>query len=139
MEEGIEFKFLTAPTQFFGNTSGWVTGMEVIDMELGEPDSSGRRRPVPIKGTEHSFDVDTVIVAVGQGPNPLVQSTTPGLNTTKWGNIVTDETGLTSRPGLYAGGDVVRGGSTVILAMGDGKRASRSIHEYLMGPDCRKI
>ena len=132
MEEGIEFTFLTAPTQFFGSTSGWVTGIEVIDMELGEPDSSGRRRPVPIKGTEHSFDVDTVIVAVGQGPNPLVQSTTPGLNTTKWGNIVTDEQGLTSRPGLYAGGDVVRGGSTVILAMGDGKRAARSIHDYLM-------
>ena len=131
-EEGIEFKFLTTPTQFFGDTRGWVTGMEVIDMELGEPDDSGRRRPVPIKGTEHSFDVDTVIVAVGQGPNPLVQSTTPGLNTTKWGNIITDETGLTSRPGLYAGGDVVRGGSTVILAMGDGKRAARSIHEYLM-------
>jgi len=131
-EEGIEFKFLTTPTQFFGNTSGWVTGMEVIDMELGEPDDTGRRRPIPIKGTEHSFDVDTVIVAVGQGPNPLVQSTTPDLKTTKWGNIVTDETGQTSRPGLYAGGDVVRGGSTVILAMGDGKRAARSIHEYLM-------
>jgi glutamate synthase (NADPH/NADH) small chain len=112
--------------------------MEVIDMELGEPDESGRRRPVPIKGTQHSFDVDTVIVAVGQGPNPLVQSTTPGLNTTKWGNIITDETGLTSRPGLYAGGDVVRGGSTVILAMGDGKRAARSIHEYLMKIDTRK-
>jgi glutamate synthase (NADPH/NADH) small chain len=131
-EEGIEFKFLTTPTQFFGNTSGWVTGMEVIDMELGEPDDSGRRRPVPVKGSQHSFDVDTVIVAVGQGPNPLVQSTTPGLNTTKWGNIITDEAGLTSRPGLYAGGDVVRGGSTVILAMGDGKRAARAINEYLM-------
>jgi len=139
MEEGIEFQFLAAPTQFFGNTSGWATGMEVIDMELGEPDSSGRRRPVPIKGTEHSFEVDTVIVAVGQGPNPLVQSTTPGLNTTKWGNIITDDTGLTSRPGLYAGGDVVRGGSTVILAMSDAKRAARAIHEYLMGPDCHKI
>ena len=124
--------FLTNPTRFFGNTSGWVTGMEVIDMELGEPDDSGRRRPVPLKGSQHSFDVDTVIVAVGQGPNPLVQSTTPGLNTTKWGNIITDETGLTSRPGLYAGGDVVRGGSTVILAMGDGKRAARAIHEYLI-------
>jgi glutamate synthase (NADPH) small chain len=138
-EEGIEFKFLSNPTQFFGDTRGWVTGMEVIDMELGEPDASGRRRPVPIKGTEHSFDVDTVIVAVGQGPNPLVQSTTPGLNTTKWGNIVTDETGLTSRPGLYAGGDVVRGGSTVILAMGDGKRAARAIHEYLMNGNNRRM
>jgi len=131
-EEGIEFQFLTSPTQFFGNTSGWVTGMEVISMELGEPDNSGRPAAVPIKGSEHSFDVDTVIVAVGQGPNPLVQSTTPGLTTNKWGNIVTDDTGLTSRPGLYAGGDVVRGGSTVILAMGDGKRAARAIHQYLM-------
>ena len=124
--------FLTNPTQFFGDTRGWVTGMEVIDMELGERDDSGRRRPVPIKGSERSFDVDTVIVAVGQGPNPLVQSTTPGLKTTRWGTIITDESGLTSRPGLYAGGDVVRGGSTVILAMGDGKRAARAIHQYLM-------
>jgi glutamate synthase (NADPH/NADH) small chain len=131
-EEGIEFMFLTNPTQFFGDTRGWVTGMEVVKMELGETDESGRRRPVPIKGTERSFDVDTVIVAVGQGPNPLVQSTTPGLKTTKRGNIITDETGLTSRPGLYAGGDVVRGGSTVILAMGDGKRAARAMHQYLM-------
>lgn len=138
MEEGIEFKFLTAPAQFFGDTRGWVTGMEVIDMELGEPDASGRRSPVSVKSTEHSLDVDTVIVAVGQGPNPLVQSTTPGLNTTKWGNIITDETGLTSRPGLYAGGDVVRGGSTVILAMGDGKRAARSIHEYLISQAPRR-
>ena len=131
-EEGIEFMFLTNPTQFFGNTSGWVTGMEVVDMELGELDSSGRRRPNPIKGSGRSFDVDTVIVAVGQGPNPLVQSTTPGLQTSKWGNIITDETGRTSRPGLYAGGDVVRGGSTVILAAGDGKIAARAIHQYLM-------
>jgi glutamate synthase (NADPH/NADH) small chain len=131
-EEGIEFMFLTNPTQFFGDTRGWVTGMEVIEMELGEPDDSGRRRPIPVKGSQRSFDVDTVIVAVGQGPNPLVQSTTPGLETTKWGNILTDETGLTNRPGFYAGGDVVRGGSTVILAMGDGKRTARAIHEYLM-------
>ena len=112
--------------------------MEVIDMELSESDGNGRRRPVPIKGTEHSFDVDTVIVAVGQGPNPLVQSTTPRLKTTRLGNIITDERGLTSRPGLYAGGDVVRGGSTVILAMGDGKRAAKSIHEYLMGNGGRR-
>ena len=138
LEEGIEFMFLTMPTRFFGDTRGWLTGTEVIDMELGELDDSGRRRPVPIKGTEHSFDVDTVIVAVVQGPNPLVQSTTPGLKTTKWGNIVTDESGLTSRPGLYAGGDVVRGGSTVILAMGDGKRGARAIHEYVMSNGRRK-
>jgi glutamate synthase (NADPH/NADH) small chain len=131
-EEGIEFKFLTAPTQFFGNTSGWVCGMEVMRCELGEPDASGRRRPVPVKGSEYTIDVDTVIVAIGQGPNPLVQSTTPGLNTNKWGNILTDDAQLTSRVGVYAGGDVVRGGSTVILAMGDGKRAARAIHEFLM-------
>jgi glutamate synthase (NADPH/NADH) small chain len=105
--------------------------MEVVRMELGEPDQSGRRRPVAIKGSEHTIDVDTVIVAIGQGPNPLVQSTTPGLSTNRWGNIVTDQVGLTSRPGLYAGGDVVRGGSTVILAMGDGKRAARAIDQYL--------
>jgi glutamate synthase (NADPH/NADH) small chain len=84
-----------------------------------------------VKGSEHTLDIDTVIVAVGQGPNPLVQSTTPGLDTNRRGNILTDETGMTSRPGLYAGGDVVRGGSTVILAMGDGKRAARAIDEYL--------
>ena len=131
-EEGIEFMFLSSPTRFFGDTRGWVNGMEVVEMELGESDQSGRRRPVRIKGSEHSFDVDTVIVAIGQGPNPLIQSTTPGLQTTKWGNIITNEAGLTSRPGVYAGGDVVRGGSTVILAMGDGKRAAKAIHEYLL-------
>jgi glutamate synthase (NADPH/NADH) small chain len=131
MEEGIDFRFLTTPVRFFGNSQGCVTGMEVVRMELGEPDESGRRRPVMVKGSEHTLDIDTVIVAVGQGPNPLVQSTTPGLDTNRRGNILTDETGMTSRPGLYAGGDVVRGGSTVILAMGDGKRAARAIDEYL--------
>lgn len=132
MEEGIEFKFLTNPTQFFGNTDGWVCGMEVVSMELGEADESGRRRPVPVKGSEHTLDVDTVIVAVGQGPNPLVQSTTPGLATNKRGNIIANESQMTTRPGVYAGGDVVRGGSTVILAMGDGKRAAKAINEYLI-------
>lgn len=137
-EEGIEFKFLTSPSQFFGNSEGWVSGMQVVSMELGEADASGRRRPVAIKGSERLLDVDTVIVAIGQGPNPLIQSTTPGLSTTRWGNIVTDTSQMTSRPGVYAGGDVVRGGSTVILAMGDGKRAARSIHEYLSnGGKCR--
>jgi len=130
-EEGIEFKFLTSPSQFFGNSEGWVSGMEVVDMELSEADATGRPRPVARKGTERTLDVDTVIVAIGQGPNPLVQSTTPGLSTNKWGNIITDTSQMTTRPGVYAGGDVVRGGSTVILAMGDGKRAARSIHEYL--------
>jgi glutamate synthase (NADPH/NADH) small chain len=132
IEEGIEFRFLSAPTCFHGDERGWVKGMEVIRMELGEPDSSGRRRPIRVEGSEYELDVDTVIVAVGQGPNPLVQSTTPGLETTRWGTIVTNESGLTSKQDLYAGGDVVRGGSTVILAMGDGKRAARAIHESLM-------
>jgi glutamate synthase (NADPH/NADH) small chain len=131
MEEGIDFRFLTTPVRFFGNSQGCLTGMELVRMELGEPDESGRRRPVMVKGSEHTLDIDTVIVAVGQGPNPLVQSTTPGLDTNRRGNILADETGMTSRPGLYAGGDVVRGGSTVILAMGDGKRAARAIDEFL--------
>ncbi|HXG93676.1 MAG TPA: NADPH-dependent glutamate synthase [Blastocatellia bacterium] len=138
MEEGVEFRFLTTPVRFFGNTSGWVAGMELVKMELGEPDESGRRRPIMIKGTEHTFDVDTVIVAVGQGPNPLVQSTTPGLETNKWGNIITDDVQMTSRAGVFAGGDVVRGGSTVILAMGDGKRAARAIDKYLKKSSPRK-
>src|SRR5262249_46040955 len=106
-EEGKEVMVLCNPTPLFGYTRRWVNGMEVVDMELGENDESGRRKALPIKGSEHSFDVDTVIVAVGQGPNPLIQSTTLGLKTNKWGNIITDEAGLTSRPGLYAGGDVV--------------------------------
>jgi glutamate synthase (NADPH/NADH) small chain len=105
--------------------------MEVVRMELGEADESGRRRPVLIEGSQYTLDVDTVIVAVGQGPNPLVQSTTPGLATNRRGNIITDESQMTSRPGVYAGGDVVRGGSTVILAMGDGKRAAHAIDRYL--------
>jgi glutamate synthase (NADPH) small chain len=131
LEEGIEFRFLTNPTRFFGNTQAWVCGMEVVRMELGEADESGRRRPVLIEGSQYTLDVDTVIVAVGQGPNPLVQSTTPGLATNRRGNIITDESQMTSRPGVYAGGDVVRGGSTVILAMGDGKRAAHAIDRYL--------
>jgi glutamate synthase (NADPH) small chain len=132
VEEGVDFKFLSAPVQFFGDNAGRVSGMEICRMELGEPDESGRRRPSPIKGSAQTLDVDTVVVAVGQGPNPLVQSTTDGLQTTKRGNIIADSTGLTSRPGVFAGGDVVRGGSTVILAMGDGKRAARAIHDYIL-------
>jgi len=132
IEEGIEFRFLSAPTRFIGDEAGWVQQMEVVRMELGEPDSSGRRRPVQLAGSEYVLDVDTVIVAVGQGPNPLIQATTPGLDTTRWGTIVTNEFGLTSRRHLYAGGDVVRGGSTVILAMGDGMKAATAIHDTLM-------
>ncbi|UCF58431.1 MAG: NADPH-dependent glutamate synthase [Candidatus Bathyarchaeota archaeon] len=132
-EEGIKFKFLSNPVRYFGNERGWVKGMECIAMELGEPDESGRRRPIPIKGSEFVIDVDTVIVAIGNTANPLIQRTTEGLEVTKWGTIVVDEeTGETSREGVYAGGDVVSGVATVISAMGAGKRAARAIHEYLI-------
>jgi len=131
-EEGIQFKLLTNPTRIIGTDDGWVKGMECIEMELGEPDASGRRRPVPKQGSEHVLDVETVIVAIGQSPNPLIKSTTPGLETHKWGGIiVNEETGATSREGVYAGGDAVTGAATVILAMGAGKKAARAIDEYL--------
>jgi len=132
-EEGIICKFLAAPLRFLGDESGWVKAMECIAMELGEPDESGRRRPVPIKGSEFVMNVDTVIVAIGRTPNPIIQRTTKGLETTKWGTIVVnEETGKTSLEGVYAGGDIVTGEATVISAMGAGKKAARSIHEYLM-------
>jgi len=131
-EEGIIFKMLTIPVRILGTDDGWVNGMECIEMELGEPDASGRRRPVPKKGSEHVIDVQTVIIAIGQSPNPLIKATTPGLETQKWGGIVVDEeTGATSIPGVYAGGDAVTGAATVILAMGAGKKAAAAIDEYL--------
>ncbi|MEM3356708.1 MAG: NADPH-dependent glutamate synthase [Candidatus Bathyarchaeia archaeon] len=132
-EEGIICKFLANPTRFIGDEKGWVKQMECICMELGPPDESGRRRPVPVKGSEFVMDVDTVIVAIGRTPNPIIQRTTEGLEVTKWGTIVTDENGKTSLEGVYAGGDIVTGEATVISAMGAGKRAARAIHEYLMG------
>ncbi len=132
-EEGIEFHLLTNPVRYIGNDKGWVVGVECLKMELGEPDESGRRRPVPMKGSEFVIDIDTVVVAIGAGANPLVQSTTPGLNTNKWNYIVADEeTGQTSREGVFAGGDIVTGSATVILAMGAGRKAARAIHQYLM-------
>lgn len=131
-EEGIICKFLANPTRFIGDEKGWVKQMECICMELGPPDESGRRRPVPVKGSEFVMDVDTVIVAIGRTPNPIIQRTTEGLAVTKWGTIVTDENGKTSLEGVYAGGDIVTGEATVISAMGAGKRAAKSIHEYLM-------
>jgi len=133
-EEGIIFRFLTNPVKFLGDKSGWVKGIECIRMRLGEPDASGRRRPVPIQGSEFMMDVDTAVIAIGQTPNPLIQRTTEGLETTKWGTIVVqeEETGETTKKGVYAGGDVVSGAATVISAMGAGKKAARSIHEYLM-------
>jgi glutamate synthase (NADPH/NADH) small chain len=131
-EEGILCKFLAAPTRFIGDEKGWVKQMECICMELGPPDESGRRRPVPVKGSEFVMDTDTVVVAIGRTPNPIIQSTTAGLNVTKWGTIVTDEYGKTSLDGVYAGGDIVTGEATVISAMGAGKKAAKAIHEYLM-------
>ncbi len=131
-EEGIIFKLLTNPTKMIGNDDGWVVGMEVVDMELGEPDESGRRRPVKIEGSEHMMDVDTVVVAIGQTPNPLIKQTTKGLDTNRRGCIIADEeTGKTSREHVYAGGDVVTGAATVILAMGAGKAAAKAIDEEL--------
>lgn len=131
-DEGIHFQLLTAPTAVLGNKEGWVTGLQCIQMELGEPDASGRRRPVEVPNSEFVLDVDTVIIAIGQGPNPLVQSTTKGLETNKKGNINADaETGATSKPGVFAGGDIVTGAATVILAMGAGKKAAVAIDQYL--------
>lgn len=132
-EEGIEIHLLTNPTRYIGNDKGWVVGVECLKMDLGEPDESGRRRPVPLVGSEFVIDVDTVVVAIGAGANPLVQSTTSGLDTDKRNYIIADEeTGQTSREGVFAGGDIVSGAATVILAMGAGRKAARAIHRYLM-------
>ena len=131
-EEGIVFKFLTNPVRFIGDKDGRLEAIECVRMELGEPDESGRRRPVPIPGSEFKIPVDTAIIAIGNGPNPLIPATTEGLKVNRWGNIIVDpETGKTSKKGVFSGGDIVRGGSTVILAMGDGRKAARAIHRYL--------
>ena len=131
-EEGVQFHFLTTPIHFLGNSDGWVTEMECLKMKLGEPDKSGRRRPVPIEGSNFKMEVDTVVVAIGNSSHPLVPQTTPGLELNKWGNIIADpETGQTSRKGVFAGGDMVTGGATVILAAGAGKKAARAIDAYL--------
>lgn len=130
--EGIDFKLLNNPVEVIGDEDGWVKELRCIKMELGEPDASGRRRPVAIEGSEFNLAVDTVVVAIGQGPNPLVQATTPGMDTNKRGNIVADEeTGATTKPGVFAGGDIVTGAATVILAMGAGKKAAVAIDAYL--------
>ena len=131
-EEGIEIMLLAAPTAITGDAQSRVTSMTCIRMELGEPDASGRRSPVPINGSEFELEVDTVVFAVGQGANPLIKSTTPDLPVNKWGNILADATtGATSKPGVFAGGDIVTGGATVISAMGAGRRAARAIDAYL--------
>jgi glutamate synthase (NADPH/NADH) small chain len=133
-EEGIIFNLLTNPTQIIGDNEGWVEEIEVVDMELGEPDASGRRRPVTVDGSERRIPVDVVIVSVGTKANPLLTKSTSGLDLNKWGNIVADENTLaTSKEGVFAGGDIVTGAATVILAMGAGKTGARSIDRYLMG------
>ena len=135
MEEGIVFHFLTNPVSISG-TDGWVSSIRCQKMELGEPDASGRRRPVPVEGSEEDLEMDCVIMALGTSPNPLIKSTTEGLETQKWGGIVVkEETGETSRKNVYAGGDAVTGAATVILAMGAGKTAAAAIDERLQGKE----
>jgi len=134
-DEGMRFEFLTAPTEILGDEKGLVRGVRCIRMELGEPDASGRRRPVPIEGSEYDFECDQAVVAIGNGPNPLVPETTPDLETNRWGNIVADEaTGQTSKRGVFAGGDIVTGAATVIRAMGAGKLAAQAMHAFLTRP-----
>lgn len=131
MEEGIIFKLLTNPVRVLGNEEGWVSGMECVSMELGEPDASGRRRPVEIKDSNFILDVDCMIMAIGTSPNPLIRSTTEGLETNRKGCLIADENGETTREGVFAGGDAVTGAATVILAMGAGKTAAKAMDEYI--------
>lgn len=130
-EEGIAFHFLTNPTVVLGDEKGWVRGLRCVQMELGEPDESGRRSPKEIPGSEFELSTDVVIMSLGTSPNPLIASTTPGLETNKWRCLVADEDGATSRPGVFAGGDAVTGAATVILAMGAGRKAAAAIDRYL--------
>ena len=133
-EEGVQFHFLTLPVEILGSEDGWACGMKCQRMELGEPDESGRRRPIAVPGSEFTLEVDMVVVAIGTGANPLIPSTTSDLQTNKWGYIIADpETGATSKKGVYAGGDIVTGSATVILAMGAGRKAAEAMHKYLMG------
>lgn len=131
MEEGIIFKLLTNPVRVLGNEEGWVSGMECVSMELGEPDASGRRRPVEIKDSNFVLDVDCMIMAIGTSPNPLIRSTTKGLETNRKGCLVADDNGATTREGVFAGGDAVTGAATVILAMGAGKSAAAAMDDYI--------
>lgn len=132
-EEGVEIKMLHDPVRILGNEKNFVKGMECVRMELGEPDASGRRKPCPVPGSEYVLDTDVVIMSIGTVPNPLIKATTDGLDTESWGGIITDDTGKTSRPHVYAGGDAVTGAATVILAMGAGKTAAEAIHKEIMG------
>ena len=128
-EEGVQFRLLTNPTAILGDENGFVRGMSCVEMELGEPDERGRRRPVPKAGSDFELPVETVIVAIGNSPNPLIKKTTPDLPTERWGGITADENGRTGKKNVYAGGDAVTGAATVILAMGAGKKAARAILE----------
>jgi len=130
-EEGVKFEFLTNPIRMVGDENGWVKKLECVKMKLGEPDKSGRRRPIPIEGSEFALDVDTVVVAIGQKPNPLIVKTTKGLRITEQGAVWVDKNGKTSVEGVFAGGDITTGTATVIEAMGAGKKAARAIHEYV--------
>ncbi len=130
-QEGINFKMLTNPTEVVGTEDGWVDAIRCVEMELGEPDASGRRSPIAKAGSEFDIKADVVIMALGTSPNPLIPTTTKGLETNRWGCVVANEIGATSREGIFAGGDVVTGAATVILAMGAGRKAAASIHEYI--------
>ncbi len=132
-EEGLKFQLLTNPKRFTGDNDGRLKAVECVRMELGEPDESGRKRPIEVKGSEFSIEADVAIIAIGNGANPLIPQTTPDIKVNKWGNItINADTGRTSKKGVFGGGDIVRGGATVILAMGDGRRAANSMHEYLL-------
>ena len=130
-EEGVIFKLLTNPVEFYGDDQGHLTQVKCIKMKLGEPDASGRRRPIPIPGSEEIIDIDTAIIAIGQNPNPLIPQTMKNLKIQKWGNIETDKDGRTNIPGLFAGGDIATGAATVILAMGAGKKSAKAMDEYM--------
>ena len=131
-QEGVRFDLLATPVEFFGDEDGFLKKVRLQRMELGEPDEGGRRRPVPVAGSEWVEEVDVAVVAIGNSPNPLLPKATPDLDQTRWGTVVTDEaTGRTTKPGVFAGGDIVTGGATVILAMGAGRTAAASINEYL--------
>ncbi|MTV49330.1 NADPH-dependent glutamate synthase [Heliobacillus mobilis] len=137
-EEGVQFQLLTSPVEIIGDENGWVKAMKCVRFELGEPDASGRRSPVAIPGSEYIMDIDTVIVSIGTGPNPLATKSVSDLELNRKGNIVADEDGRTSIPGVFAGGDIVTGAATVILAMGAGKKSARAIDEYVMAKAAEK-
>ena len=132
-EEGVQFEYLVTPKEVLADDKGRVTGLKCTRNQLGEPDARGRRRPVEIPGSEFVMPVDTIIVAIGQKPNPIIAKTTPELKTTERGVLVLDEEGKTTMPGVYAGGDIIRGGATVLLAMKDGIEAAKRINAYLEG------